>query len=213
MKTITIIGKGGSGKSTIAANLATVAVKRGFTAGLIDADPQASLSQWRNLRLRSDIKVVPSGDSLQAKIESAKRAGVDPLIIDTAPELGTHTLEAIRSADFVVIPCRPARFDIAVTRARIELMRTKQRRFAIVINAAPPRRDDMDAPFVREVRHALLDVGGRLWKRQITHRHAVIAAVAHGLGVIEYEPQSPASDEYAGLWESIKHDIEDRGHG
>ncbi len=47
MKTVAILSrKGGTGKTTIATNLAIAAEKAGHTTALIDLDPQASAAKW-----------------------------------------------------------------------------------------------------------------------------------------------------------------------
>jgi chromosome partitioning protein len=206
MLIVTAVGKGGGGKTTALANLSTVAAKRGWSVGVIDADPQASLSQWRGTRGTSAIKVVPcgEGDDLNGKLESARRAGVKRLFLDTSPSLGEHTLEAIRLADFVVLFTRPASFDVFVSQRRIELLKTMGCDFACVINAAPARRAGIEAPFVRQAREFLRQAGGRPWVGQITHRHSIVQALTDGKGVIEAQPDDPATHEFERLWADIE---------
>ena len=43
--------KGGSGKTTLAINLAVEALKRGLTVAVVDTDPQGSLGRWFMTRL------------------------------------------------------------------------------------------------------------------------------------------------------------------
>ena len=51
MKTVAILSrKGGTGKTTIATNLAIAAEKAGHTTALIDLDPQASAAKWGDSR-------------------------------------------------------------------------------------------------------------------------------------------------------------------
>jgi chromosome partitioning protein len=38
--------KGGSGKTTIAANLAVALIQRGHSVAVLDTDPQGSLGRW-----------------------------------------------------------------------------------------------------------------------------------------------------------------------
>ena len=46
-KVITIAQqKGGSGKTTLAVNLAVAFTRRGMTVALLDTDPQGSLGRW-----------------------------------------------------------------------------------------------------------------------------------------------------------------------
>ena len=206
MHIVVAIGKGGGGKSTTLANLSTVAASRGLSVAVIDADPQASLCHWRGTRGKSLIKVVPCGESddLAAKVDDARRAGIKWLLIDTSPALGEHTLTAIRLAHLVLVTTRPATLDLLVTRRRIDLLKTMKRDFTCVINAAPARRAGIEAPFVRQTRDSLRQVGGHPWVGQLTHRHSIMQALIDGKGVIEAEPEGLAAHEFVRLWADIE---------
>lgn len=206
MQVVVAVGKGGGAKTTTLVNLAAVAANNARLVGMIDADPQASLCQWRGTRGKSVIRVVPcrDGDDLVGKVEEARLAGIEWLFIDTSPALGAHTLTAIRLAHIVVVPTRPATLDLLVTLRRVELLRTMNRDFACVISAAPPRRAGVDAPFVRQTRDSLRQAGARPWIGQITHRHSIVQALIEGKGVIESEPDGPAAQEFIRLWGDIE---------
>ena len=49
---------------------------------------------------------------LAALLRQAEEAGVDLAIIDTAPHSSGDAAVAAKLADLVLIPCRPARFDL-----------------------------------------------------------------------------------------------------
>jgi chromosome partitioning protein len=204
MKTVVLIGKGGGGKSSTAINLGVVAHQHGFKVGLVDADPQGSVRDWRYARGTKDIPVRScQPDELEATLGVARRAAIAWLFLDMPPHLGAHTLTAIRAADLVLLPMRPMRFDISVTRQRIALLRSTARPFGVVINGAPPRREGQDAPMVRDARAVLRDIGAHLWRGQITHRHVIPNALIAGQGVAETEPMGPAAAEYTELWRAI----------
>jgi chromosome partitioning protein len=209
MKVITLIGKGGGGKSTTAINLATVAAHHHMMVGVIDADPQGSLCHWRAMRGRADIKVVPANNQtrLSEVLDSACKARLDLLLIDTSPELGSHTLAAARASNMVLILARPAAFDLSVTQRRVEALRSVGVQFGIVLNATPPRRDAREAPHMRDAREALRGLCDRLWRGQITRRHIIIEAANAGKGVIECEPAGPAAIEYGFLWADVERNI------
>ena len=58
MKSIMVINsKGGSGKTTIAVNLAAYCAQKGYETTLVDLDPQESSSQWLNERPISKAKI------------------------------------------------------------------------------------------------------------------------------------------------------------
>jgi chromosome partitioning protein len=201
--TVACVGKGGAGKSSMNINLAVTAQKAGLRVGIIDADPQKSIFEWRLMRGDSDIPVHRcSPDRLPEAVDAAKRSGVQLLFIDMPPD-SRYALAAARCSDLVLIPMRPTLFDLKVTQGLIQLLQSARADYAVVINAAPPLRREGDSPMVRETRDALAEIGARLWRRQITHRLAVPYAVIGGAGVIETEPDGFAAREYGALWRTV----------
>jgi chromosome partitioning protein len=177
--------------------------------GLIDADPQRSLSDLRIARRNSDIPVQACRmEDLPEKFALAQRSGLDQLIIDSPPGIGAHTLAAIGLAGFVILPMRPTIFDLRATRHWIDLLRSAGQAFGVVINAAPPRREGIDAPAVRDARNALESLGVKPWPGQITHRLVIPQSCISGRGVAETDPAGPAAVEYAALWRAILRVIE-----
>jgi chromosome partitioning protein len=45
-------------------------------------------------------------------LQQSKKAGIDPAIIDTAPHSDSAAATAAQLANFVLMPCRSARFDL-----------------------------------------------------------------------------------------------------
>jgi chromosome partitioning protein len=204
MKTLLVAGKGGGGKTTSALNIAAVARKGGLRVGILDADPQRSLSDWRIARGNADIPVQACRvEELPEKFELARRSRLDLLITDMPPGIGANTPTSIGLADFVILPMRPTVFDLRPTRHWINLLRSAGQRFGVVINAAPPRREGVDAPMVRDARNALHNLGVTPWRGQITHRHIIPQSSIGGRGVAEIDPAGPAAIEYAELWRAI----------
>ncbi len=208
---VACLGKGGSGKSTVATNLAVTAHLSGFKSAIIDADPQASSFAWKCVRDRRDIPVCRCApDALPDTIEAARRAGIEVLFTDMPPDL-RHVPLAARCSDLVLIPMRPALFDVQVTRSLIPVLASVGVRFAVVINAAPPLRDDGEAPLVRQARQALAGIGPRLWRRQITNRVTVTYSTVRGAAVVETEPAGAAAQEYLSLWRAVRNTLKLEG--
>jgi chromosome partitioning protein len=204
---IAFVGKGGSGKSTTLTNMAVIAAQAGHTVGIIDADPQRSSFEWQRARNKTDIRVCRCGENeIEQNIALARRCGIEIVLIDMPPG-ARYALVAARHADLSIIPTRPTLFDLRVTRSIVQLLRSTQAAYAIVINAAPPRRRDVDAPAVREAREVLAPVARRVWPRQITNRLAVVYAALTGAGVTEAEPEGFAAQEYVSLWAALSADL------
>ena len=124
MTTIAIVSqKGGTGKTTLAIHLAAAAERQGQVALIIDADPQATASQWAVWRDEAPPEVIDSAPSrISAKIARAKEAGATFIVIDTPPHADTTASSAMEAADLVLIPCRPSAFDLAAIRSLLLLI-------------------------------------------------------------------------------------------
>jgi chromosome partitioning protein len=205
--TVACVGKGGSGKSTVATNLAVMARLSGRRSGIIDADPQASSFAWKRVRANGDVPVVRCDvEALADAIEAARRGGIEILFVDMPPDW-RHAPGAARLADLVLITMRPTLFDLKVTKILVPILTSAQTSFAVIINGAPPLRDLGDPPMVRQAREALADLGPRLWRRQITNRVTVPYATVRGAAVVETEPEGPAAHEFHSLWNAVRNDL------
>ena len=96
--------KGGSGKTTLAATLATAFLDVGKTVAIVDTDPQGSLGKWFMTRL--DAK----GDDPKLMFATATAWGInyelrslsdkaDIVIVDTPPKADSDLRPALRAAD------------------------------------------------------------------------------------------------------------------
>ena len=197
--------KGGSGKSTLSAHLSVFADAPGKPALLIDTDPQASLAFWHELRAaETPILVKCTAKDLPAVIEEAKTEGIDWVFIDTPPHNAAAIAEAMRAADLIVVPLRPAVFDIAAVAATLDMAKALNKPALPVINAAPARRILGEASVVSEARQALAGMSATAWDGQVTNRAAFAHALASGQAVHEFEPSSPAAAEMVKLWEAVR---------
>src|SRR5215471_10351489 len=171
MNVITVASrKGGAGKSTLTAHLAAHAQLLGKRSLIIDADPQGSLSLWHSLRKGGEPALVSAARGIDGPLALAMVEGYEWVFIDTAPTMWVVVQEAIRAASLVVIPARPGFFDIAAVRETVAIARQGKKPYAVVINAAPVKRDDKEAPAVLQSRAALHKLSIPVWSGQISQR-------------------------------------------
>ncbi len=195
--------KGGSGKSTLAAHLASYIAKPSRRTLLIDGDPQGSLSLWHGLRGQDELSLKRGTRSMTETLRDAKREGYEWVLVDTPPNKSPAVVEAIKHATLVIIPTRPSLFDIAALQDTVHIARELRKPYAAVINAAPPKRGDAEAPTVADARGALNALKVPVWSGQITHRGELSLSLAAGEGAKEYEPESHGAEEIERLWTAL----------
>jgi chromosome partitioning protein len=203
--------KGGSGKSTLTAHLAAHAHKPSRRCLLIDTDPQGSLTLWHKLRLADgaadDLPLKAVHRNIGEAVKEARHDGFDWVFIDTAPNMSASVTEAMRTATLVVMPCRPGVFDLDAVKETVAFAKDVRRPYAVVLNAAPPKRQDAEAPAVTQAREEFAKLHIPVWGGQITQRANFSAALAEGEGAKEYDSHSSAAAEIARLWLAIEKSV------
>ncbi len=104
--------KGGSGKTTLATNLAGGLAQDGNVVCLWDLDRQHSALEWLRLRPERAPRIV----RLDERDAAPRKA--QWLVLDAPAGLhGKRLTEMVKQADRVLVPIQPSVFDIAATRA------------------------------------------------------------------------------------------------
>jgi chromosome partitioning protein len=198
---ISLVGKGGAGKTTTAIQLGAIAKEAGHSVLILDADRQASMSSWTFVRGQGDISVKPCRpEQVLDCITRAGLSGIDLVLIDNAPNENACSERIAHAADLTLVMTRPSLFDLRVAHTWLELCKHQGAAVGVVINDAPPVRAGLEAPLVRDARAALRQATGRTWGGQVTRRHAVIECTARGRAVVEMDAYGPAAAEFRRLW-------------
>jgi chromosome partitioning protein len=198
MYTIAIVGqKGGTGKTTIAENLAVAATKARRSVALIDLDSQTTATNWRDRRKAQTPTVVSCQVArLRFVLAEARANAVDLVLLDTPGKNAEATLEAAKAADLVLIPIQPIINDIETLPAFHDLLRVAGDKPSLVIlNNAP----------IQGTRHihaqeTAQGLGFMVCPVVLFHRAALYDAPLPGLGVQEHEPDGKAAQEIAELY-------------
>jgi chromosome partitioning protein len=200
--------KGGAGKSTLTAHLAAFAHRLGHRCLVVDADPQGSLALWHAKRADAALPLQTAARGVDGLIAHAMLEGTEWVFIDTAPTMWVVVHEAIRAATLVVIPARPGFFDLDAVRETVTIARERGKPYAVVINAAPVKRDDKESPAVAQSRAELDKLTIPVWSGQISQRASFVTSLAVGASVGETDPHSLAGAEIGRLWSAISRSVE-----
>ena len=202
--------KGGTGKTTLATNLASVLAEKGEVL-LLDADPQASSQNWAAGDWASPdalaVKGVGKGNLIQ-QVRSMAR-DYDWIIIDGPPGITRTSADAVRAADLVLIPAKPSPLDVWAASDIVAAVRARQKstqgmpRAAFVITMAQPR-----TRLGRQIDAALAELGIPVLQARTTQRVAYPNAINEGNSVVDGRDQTARNEILAirGELESLTHE-------
>ena len=202
--------KGGTGKTTLATNLASVLAEKGAVL-LLDADPQASSQNWAASDWASPdalaVKGVGKGNLLE-QVRAIAR-DYDWIIIDGPPGITRTSADAVRAADLVLIPAKPSPLDVWAAADIVAAVRARQKstngipRAAFVITMAQPR-----TRLGRQIDAALAELGIPVLRARTTQRVAYPNAINDGNSVVDGQDQTARNEILAirGELEDLTHD-------
>jgi chromosome partitioning protein len=199
MQTVVVVSqKGGTGKTTLAVHLAVESERNGKPAVIIDIDPQASASAWRDLRRDGVGPVVQSAQSarLDPILKASAEAGAKLVLIDTPARSENPALDAIRAADLALVPCRPGYFDTAAIRFTSNLLKLAGKPGFVVFSQVPARAEGLLA----EIREVLAGYELAVAPVSIHLRAAYLHAIPGGQAAQEYDPKGKATSEIRDLF-------------
>jgi chromosome partitioning protein len=117
MRTILVANpKGGSGKTTLATNLAACLAWQNQRVVMWDLDRQESSLDWLKLR-PVELPSIASLDVVRDETNPEIPGNYDWLLLDSPTELhGKNLAHALKLADKVIVPVQPSVFDMTATR-------------------------------------------------------------------------------------------------
>ena len=135
-------------------------------------------------------------------LDAAAGQGVDLAMVDTAPRVEQGAVAAARAADLVLIPCRPAVYDLETVAATVDVIRAvaPDTPFLCVLNGVPPR-----GPREPQARRLLTDLGVPVCTASLGLRAAVDYAAAAGDTAQNHEPRGKAAAEIAAVYHIVRH--------
>jgi chromosome partitioning protein len=201
--------KGGAGKTTTTISLADYWSQLGVRVGLIDTDPNKSLSRWfEKGRDKGFFDNIIFRQELQDKklIETARELAAvsDVLLIDVAGIASISLLKAAGLADLVIIPAQPSEDDFleaintcGIVKEAMELTgRTIPYRTLLT-------RAKAGTTVFRHTLEQLEKIKFPMFKSVIFDRTVYQQARYNGLTPISYEPNGPGASDIAAFGDEV----------
>ena len=207
MKAIGVVSwKGGTGKTTLAFNLAERATHDGIDTTLCDFDPQTNALDYFRIRDSYNpdamrIKGV-KGDISLAGIATLRRQAAQEqagLLVCDLPGADSFTLDqALSIMDLLVIPVTASPNEVTVTRRFAAHVMDNNWAAVVVLNNLPSGTGRKS-----QLIDSMEQVGIEVAPAGLVRRLSYWDASTVGLSVCEYAPRSPASVEMDALWQWV----------
>lgn len=197
---ITVVAnlKGGSGKSTVAFNLALWLQGKGCSVVAFDLDPQCTLSDVAEVRAEEEYEPMLSVNRKTSISAEELRQPDREVLVDVGAANADAMMVAMAGADRIVIPVPPSQPDVWATQRFLKTIREaaqgKEKKIMAFVNRADTHRAVRESD---EAEEALATLAGievlpqRLYQRTVYRR-----SLSEGLSVFELSPRSKAAAEF-----------------
>jgi chromosome partitioning protein len=199
--------KGGTGKTTVTTNLATLFATQGIEILLVDADPQQSALEWQRDRPAHLPPVSVIGlpaPNLHREIPRLQ-AKYPVILIDGGGRVTATARATVAVADFLLVP----------TLASLPDARSTQRFFQEVVEEVAAIKGRVSGAILFTMvktgtvfnvsgQGPIKDLGYPVLETTLSHRITYQEAFAQGMSVSEYDPRNKATDEVQALFQEVQ---------
>jgi chromosome partitioning protein len=204
--------KGGAGKTTLASHLAVEAERRGDgPVAAIDADPMAGLVGWFDARKAETPFCVEqaslSSRGLRGTLDGLQAAGVQLVIVDTAPSASNDVGKLVAAADLVLVPVIPSPNDFRAIGETLDLVDEAGKPILFVVNNAAANAKLTNQALTLLSQHGTVAAIGDQ-PVIIRTRTDFRSSMTDGRTVGEIKASSKSAEEIANLWTAVKVKLE-----
>ena len=128
MKILALLNeKGGTGKSTVATNIAAALHRQGRRVVLVDADPQGTARDWRAASPEdADLPAVVAIDRAQNLAKSLKTLAADYVVIDAPAKAEVMSGAIVSASHIALIVIQPSAADVWASAAAVKLIQARR---------------------------------------------------------------------------------------
>ena len=185
--------KGGSGKTTLAINIAVARALKKHRVLLVDADEQRSATMWsakrEDLKTETEITTIHlTGSSVLSQVKKMSK-DYDDVIIDVGGRETSSLRAALLVCDTFLTPFRPRSLDIWTIENLESIldealtMNSKMNIFSVLNQADSRGRDNSDAFSILKDCRSIQPL-----KSMISQRKIFANSANEGMGILEYNP-------------------------
>ncbi len=216
--------KGGTGKSTIATNIATMRTIKGIDTLLFDIDPQKTSTFWASRRDENNIhpriascqkildsRILNAGIVIRNELK-ALMSKYEDIIVDAGGAASEVLRAAMTMADVLVLPLMPSSFDIwtlgTVNNLISEVKHTNPKIIAkVVYNKVAPHPQTAKSE-MEESNEILSDFDSiKRFDTILIYRVAIRRSQSKGQAIVEYKPlDDKANEEINSLYMEVFND-------